>query len=184
MSVVGARTEHEFENNALLEERAIATLLLADLEEVTALRKGKGRADVPPPDDEVAFDVFAGELKALLVSIEDQRLARSIAAAVDTDHPLLEELARADMRTIEDGLCALRLNNGESISPRPASVAESRADSEEAAPPSYSSGVADSSRPSEARPVCVFEHYPPITHYILLLTMHIWSCGSLGPLLE
>lgn len=91
---------------------------------------GEGRADDSPTDDQVALDVFAEELKVLLVVLEDQQFARNVAAAVDTDHPLVEALARIDNRTIEDRLCAMRLSNGETISPRPASVAESRDDSE------------------------------------------------------
>ena len=101
---------------------SIASLLLEDVGEVKALRKDKGREDAPPTDDVVAFDLFADELKSLLLVIQDERLARSMVDAVNTDHALIEELERIDARVLEDRSIAIRMQRGEDIS-HPLSVA-------------------------------------------------------------
>ncbi|KAF8518307.1 hypothetical protein JB92DRAFT_2903023 [Gautieria morchelliformis] len=67
---------------------AIASLLLEEVGEVNAGRKDKRRQDVPPTDDEVAFDLFANELMSLLSVIQDQRMARSMEAALRIDQLL------------------------------------------------------------------------------------------------
>ena len=94
---------------------AIASLLLEDVGEVKAHRKDKGREDAPPTDDVVAFDLFADELRSLVLVIQDERLARSMVEAVSTDHALIEEMGQNDARTLEDRSIAIRISRGEDI---------------------------------------------------------------------
>ncbi|KAF8523612.1 hypothetical protein JB92DRAFT_2704628 [Gautieria morchelliformis] len=100
---------------------AIASLLLEEVGEVNAGRKDKRRQDAPPTDDEVAFDLFANELTSLLSVIQDQRMARSMEAAVNTDSALIGELEQSNTRTLEDRSIAVRMQRGEEVF-RPPSV--------------------------------------------------------------
>ncbi|KAF8587907.1 hypothetical protein K439DRAFT_1336652 [Ramaria rubella] len=114
---------------------AIASLLLGDVEDITTARKEKRREDSSPADDEVAFDVFANDLKSLLSVIQDQEFARSVAAAVETDHALIEALTEADNRLLEDRAMALYMGEGrdsEAVT-RPPSVLGERSPVEEPA---------------------------------------------------
>ena len=72
--------------------RMIASLLLEDLGQVKGHRKDKRREDAPPTDEEVAIDLFAAELRSTLEIQDDQRVAQSLAAAVDTPVEGLEQM--------------------------------------------------------------------------------------------
>ncbi|KAF8519007.1 hypothetical protein BU17DRAFT_76032 [Hysterangium stoloniferum] len=103
---------------------AFATLHLEEIEEVAAVRKDKRKATSTPPDDEIAFQLYADELRSLLTLVQDQQLARSLIVAVETDRPLIEEIVRADRQILRDEALARRLERGESIS-RPGSAVDS-----------------------------------------------------------
>ena len=74
----------------------IASLLLEDVDEVKSLRKDKRREDAPPTDGEVAIDLLAEQLRSMLSIHEDGRMAESLAAAIDTDHALIEDFEQMD----------------------------------------------------------------------------------------
>jgi hypothetical protein len=104
---------------------AIALLLREEASEVKESRKDKRRQDAPPTDDEVAFDLFANELTSLLSVIQDQRIAQSMEAAMNTDYVLIGELEQSNARALEDRAIAVRMQRGEEVS-RPPSVASGR----------------------------------------------------------
>ena len=117
----------------------IAALLLEDVGKLQANRKDKRREDAPMADDELALHLFADELRSALSVIQDERLARSVAAALSTDHAVIEEFQQSDARVLEDRSIAIRMEQGEDVS-RPPSVSPRTIAAEETLVPSLSAG--------------------------------------------
>lgn len=89
----------------------VSSLLQADVNELRQLDtqdKGKGKA--VPTDEDVAFALFSQELASLVQAEQDAKLARSLAAAIETDRPVLEALAREEEAARADHALALRLS--------------------------------------------------------------------------
>lgn len=95
----------------------IASLLLEDIDEVKSLRKDKKREDAPPTDGEVAIDLLTEQLRSVLSIHEDRRMAESLAAAIDTDHALIEYFGQMNSQVLMDRAIANRLTQGEDVSP-------------------------------------------------------------------
>ena len=110
---------HRETTNDHADLNTIASLLLEEVGEVKASHKNKGREDAPSTDDVVAFDLFADELRSLLLVIQDGELARSMVEAVSTDHAVGEEMGRNDAWMLEDRSIAVRMNRDEDISRLP-----------------------------------------------------------------
>ncbi|EAU87331.2 IBR domain-containing protein [Coprinopsis cinerea okayama7 len=85
----------------------IAQLQLEDALEISAGFKGKGKANAPPSDQEIAVTLLSEEIKAWKQIHEDATLARSVNRAMGTDADILEafrlaeESAAADRRAAE-----------------------------------------------------------------------------------
>src|SRR5689334_2328608 len=80
------------------------TALALQLEEIgmySQSKKGKYAVN-QPPDIEVAYASFQAELDNYKAFIEDQQLARSIGAAVDSDGAVIAQLTSAEIQSHED----------------------------------------------------------------------------------
>ncbi|KIY62067.1 hypothetical protein CYLTODRAFT_405018 [Cylindrobasidium torrendii FP15055 ss-10] len=86
----------------------IAQLLLDDIEELKAARKGKGRYDQPPTDDEVAFDFQEAAFQRMLDDMKSLRVAHSMSRALVTDAAILV----AAQATHDDHAYAQALSEG------------------------------------------------------------------------
>lgn len=78
----------------------------ADIAHFFASSKGKS---AKPTDEDEAFSLYRDELARLAQVYEDDKIARSIAAAVTTDAPVLEKLLEEERRAREDHRLAVRL---------------------------------------------------------------------------
>ncbi|RXW18426.1 hypothetical protein EST38_g7429 [Candolleomyces aberdarensis] len=85
----------------------IAHLQLEDTLEMSKGRKGKGRADQTPSDEELAFQLASEEFGFMKQMYQDYCLAKSLNDAIDQDaaileaHRVMEEAAAADRRAAE-----------------------------------------------------------------------------------
>lgn len=93
----------------------IAQLARQDLDEVTQSRKGKGRADAPRSDEELAFQFQREQLSDLLAFLEDARLAQSIGSAIETDQNILQTFSIAEQAAADDHRAAELLSNGRTL---------------------------------------------------------------------
>ncbi|THV52664.1 hypothetical protein BGAL_0073g00150 [Botrytis galanthina] len=91
--------------------KMIIQLQLDDIEYSSS--KGKGRAD-SVSDISIAFEMQKEELKNIALFLSDQRMARSIALAVQTDGAVLTEAASRDDALVRDHSMALQLYRGTS----------------------------------------------------------------------
>lgn len=103
----------------------ITTLWLQDLDEVDFYRKKKGRADQPSDDNTVAFESLARDLENIQISLRDAQLAKSIDAALDSDHAILTHIRLEEEVARRDREFALRIDGQENPS-RPASAMSNR----------------------------------------------------------
>ncbi|BGP23238.1 hypothetical protein JCM10295v2_002132 [Rhodotorula toruloides] len=90
----------------------ILELQEADIAELSASRKGKSFGS----DEDQALKLYHDELARLAQVYEDDKVARSIAAAVATDAPVLEALLEEERQAREDRQLALRLEAEENAS--------------------------------------------------------------------
>jgi hypothetical protein len=81
----------------------IAKLALDDLADILSSRKGKGRADSLPSDEEIAYRLQSQQFNEWLSIAEDAKLAKSIDDALVTDAPYLDALITAEEATAEIG---------------------------------------------------------------------------------
>lgn len=91
------------------------TALALQLEEINCHdenSKGKHRAD-KPPDVDVAFSSYQAEVQGHIQFLNDLKLARSIAQAVDTDSQAIAEAMQGESQVQQDRLLALGFNEGE-----------------------------------------------------------------------
>ncbi|RXW18427.1 hypothetical protein EST38_g7428 [Candolleomyces aberdarensis] len=85
----------------------IAQLQLEDTLEISKGRKGKGRVDQAPSDEELAFRLASEEFGSMKQMYQDYCLAKSLNDAIDQDaatleaHRVMEEAAAADRRAAE-----------------------------------------------------------------------------------
>lgn len=90
----------------------IAQLAQQDLEELTSACKGKGRADKPRSDHELALEIQNEQLNEWRTFLEDARLARSIGAALETDQNTLNAFSIVEQAAAEDHRVAEILSQG------------------------------------------------------------------------
>ena len=93
----------------------IAKLALDDLAEVMGSRKGKGRADSLPSDDEIAYQLQREQYDQWLSIVEDAKLAKSIEGALATDAAYLDAYITAEEAAAEDRIAAERISRGEAL---------------------------------------------------------------------
>ena len=98
----------------------IAKLALDDLADVMVSRKGKGRADSSPSDDEIAFQLQREQFDQWISIVEDAKLAKSIEGALVTDAAYLDAYITAEEAAAEDRIAAELLSRGEAL-PNPKS---------------------------------------------------------------
>jgi len=96
----------------------IAELARQDLDEVTQSRKGKGRADAPRSDEELAFQFQREQLSDWLAFLEDAKLAKSIGSAIETDQNILQAFSIVEQAAVDDHRAAELLSNGRTL-PKP-----------------------------------------------------------------
>ena len=96
------------------DESFALNLQLEEIATQRQLQAGKWTAD-HPPDIVLAFDNYRAELKRALSSIEDLKLAHSIAKAVDSDAVAIEEIRVEEIQTIRDRDFALSSNEDENL---------------------------------------------------------------------
>ena len=89
-------------------------LQLEEIEAQRELQSGKWRED-SPPDHALAFNDFKAELEKAIVLIEDQKLAHSIAKAVDSDAVAIEEARVEETQSVQDRDFAKSLNEDEDL---------------------------------------------------------------------
>lgn len=108
----------------------IASLSLEDIDTVQSCRKGKGREDCPPTDEELALQLFAEEAKSLLDISSDAILARSVDSALRSDKAFLKQFVSEEAAAVRDREFALALSQGR----QPPASARTRATGSTAVP--------------------------------------------------
>lgn len=93
----------------------IAELARQDLDEVTQSRKGKGRADAPRSDEELAFQFQREQLNDWLAFLEDVKLAKSIGGAIETDQNILQTFSIMEQAAADDHRAAELLSSGRTL---------------------------------------------------------------------
>ncbi|EDR00737.1 uncharacterized protein LACBIDRAFT_312942 [Laccaria bicolor S238N-H82] len=106
----------------------IAQLARQDLDEVTQSRKGKGRADAPRSDEELAFQYQRGQLSDWLAFLEDAKLAKSIGSAIETDQNILQAFSIVEQAAADDHRAADLLSSGRTL-PKPTAAQKQLEDS-------------------------------------------------------
>jgi len=103
---VDLQTTPEFHGLDLVAlDRHLIALALDDVEEVKGSRKGKGRAESGPSDEELAFMLFAQEL-------EDRQIAYSLSSALGSDAEVIAELERQEAEARRDRALAEAISRG------------------------------------------------------------------------
>ena len=90
----------------------IAQLTQQDIEELTSASKGKGRADKPRSDHELALEIQNEHMNEWRTFLEDAKLARSIGAALQTDQNTLNAFSIMEQAAAEDHRVAEMLSQG------------------------------------------------------------------------
>jgi hypothetical protein len=93
----------------------IARLVLDDIQEVNASRKGKGHAPAPLSDEEYALELHAEGLRSHLEFLEDIRLAKSIDEALQSDQDVLRKMVVLERAELDDHRVAQALSRGETL---------------------------------------------------------------------
>ena len=93
----------------------IAKLALDDLADLMGSRKGKGRADALPSDDEIAYQLQSEQYDQWLSIVEDAKLAKSIDGALATDAAYLDAFITVENAAREDRIAAGLLSRGEAL---------------------------------------------------------------------
>lgn len=78
--------------------------------------KGK-HAAYKPPDNELAISTFQADVEAYLVVLSNQKIARSVAAAIETDATIIAQITREENCAQRDRELALRIS-GENVEAR------------------------------------------------------------------
>ena len=89
-------------------------LLKQQLEEIVfhnETSKGKHAAH-KPPDNELAISTFQADVEAYLGVLCDKKLARSVAAALERDATIIEQITREEELAQQDRELALRISGG------------------------------------------------------------------------
>ena len=107
-------------------------IILDDLQQLQLSRKGKSKEGTELTDEECAFEIMEEGLRLTLLSLSDQRVARSIDSAVVADADCIEAIVESESQAARDRQYALSLS-------RPAT-------------PYKSAGTDTSTRTSEAGP--------------------------------
>jgi len=93
----------------------IAQLALDDLAEILGSRKGKGRADSLPVDEEISYQLQSEQFNEWLSIAEDAKFAKSMDNALVTDAAYLDILVTAEEAAAEDRIAAELLSRGEAL---------------------------------------------------------------------
>jgi hypothetical protein len=101
-----------FRSGPLEDELAALALQLEEIGIAPASMKGKHPVD-HPPDFEVAYKSFQAELEEYKTFLGDQRLARSIGAAVHTDEGIISDLTAQEIQSRDDHRFVLQLSNND-----------------------------------------------------------------------
>lgn len=117
-------TSYYHDNND--NEITALTLQLEEIEIYSQKAKGKYAVD-RPPDSAIACASFQSELQAYRIFRADQVLARSIAAAVHADGPIIAHLTAQEVQSREDRLFALRTSDADPGCEQPSSITNSTA---------------------------------------------------------
>lgn len=97
--------------------KLIIELLLQDITEISARRKGKARIDAPLSDEELAFRMQHESWESTVRTINDHTMAMSLNDAIGTDHRFLSVLAITERAAEDDRRAALALSNGGELPP-------------------------------------------------------------------
>lgn len=92
-----------------------AQLHLQDVQTLNQARKGKGREDVTPADDEFAIGLYEALLVADMQVMHDHRLAMSLDRAGNLDGEALDAFVEEEMRAVRDRQCAAQLSRAGSL---------------------------------------------------------------------
>jgi hypothetical protein len=96
----------------------VAKLALEDVEEFQSQAKGKGRAGEPSSAD-TALRLYAEEAEGLLRYAEDAAFARSLDAALETDHAALAQAQHEEAIAQHDHAVGEALAEGRPAPPTP-----------------------------------------------------------------
>jgi hypothetical protein len=102
-------------------ESLITSLVLQDIQEIQNARKGKGRADAPISDDQLALQDQLTTIMSHMTLLDDIRVAQSLNDAICSDAPCLQALSIINQAEIEDHDAALALQRGDPLPPPSAS---------------------------------------------------------------
>jgi len=95
----------------------VASLILQDIEEIQYAHKGKGRADAPVTDDQLALQDQLTAIMSHMTFLNDIRLARSLDDALGLDAHCLEAFSILNQAENEDHNAALALERGDPLPP-------------------------------------------------------------------
>ncbi|KAG6871959.1 hypothetical protein C0995_014470 [Termitomyces sp. Mi166 len=98
--------------------RLIVQLLLQDIAEINARRKGKARVDAPLSDEELAFRMQREFWENTVRTVNDYAMAKSLNDAIDTDYRFLRALSIQEQAAEDDRRAALALSNGRQLPPQ------------------------------------------------------------------
>ncbi|KAG6371884.1 hypothetical protein JVT61DRAFT_8886 [Boletus reticuloceps] len=93
-------------------EILVAETVLNDIAAVQATRKGKAREDAPRSDADIALDLQAASLTALISVLQDHRFALSIDRAIESDAHQLGRLSLVERAERDDHRAAVALREG------------------------------------------------------------------------
>lgn len=96
-------------------ELLVAELVLNDIAAVQATRKGKAREDAPRTDEDIAFDLQATSLSALIGILGDHQFASSIDRAIESDVRQLWTLGLLEQAERDDHRAAIALGDGHDL---------------------------------------------------------------------
>ena len=98
-------------------EILIAKLVLEDINDIEASRKGKSREDAPLTDEQLAIKEQAEASQELLGLLTDFRFALSMDEALEADRSHLAAFSVLNEGEEDDHLAALALSRGEDLPP-------------------------------------------------------------------
>lgn len=90
----------------------IAQLALEDIAHISTAHKGKARADAPLSDAELALQLQADDMHAIMQLVLDMRFARSLDCALGSDGRYLDAARIVEQGAEDDRRAALALQNG------------------------------------------------------------------------
>lgn len=88
---------------------------LEDIHQLQTAYPGKARAETVLPDEQLALECQAENLRLLLSSLEDRRIALSFHQAITADSALIENLARLDRVQVDDHNAAQALERNQPL---------------------------------------------------------------------